>query len=90
MHIPLLGITQIDLHFAYFANSAVGVRRIEVIVSGVEITTNNLPELVTAKDASVEGNTLIDMAVKRILTTVNNALSLRFSNLNCQICENFT
>ena len=61
------------MHFAYFANSAVGVRRIEVIVSGVEITTDNLLESVIAKDASVEGNTLIDMAVKRILTTVNHA-----------------
>ena len=43
-----------------------------------------------SKDTSVVVNALIDMAVKRILTTVNNALSLRFLNLNSQICENFT
>ena len=64
--------------------------RIEVPVSKMEITTCDHQESVTAKDASVEGNTLIDMAVKRILTTVNHSFSLRFLNLNCQICENFT
>ena len=32
------------------------------------------------------GECLIDMAVKRILTTVNNALSLRFLDFNSKIC----
>ena len=35
-------------------------------------------------------NAVVDMAVKRILTTVKYALSLLILNLNCQICENFT
>jgi hypothetical protein len=42
----------------------------------MEITVCDHQGSVTAKDASDEGNTIIDMAVKRILTTVNNALSL--------------
>ena len=56
----------------------------------MEIVVYRTIDSVIAKYASVKGNSLIDVAVKRILTTVNHAFSLRFLNLNCQICENFT
>ena len=63
------------MHFAYFANCNFANYdwRIEVPVSKMEMTTCTHLELVIAKDSRVVRNGLIDMTVKRILTTVNHA-----------------
>ena len=77
MHIPLLGITPDRFAFCIFCKFGTCKCRIEVPVSIMEITTCGHQESITAKDASVEGNTLIDMAVKRVLTTVNHCCPVK-------------
>ena len=52
------------MHFAYFANSAVTNRRIEVAVSKTEITTDDHLDSVIAKYASIVLSVLIDKVIK--------------------------